>query len=135
MTIAQAGVDRADHERGIERAIGLDLVALPDEAELLAPVALAKQRDRLLARQRLILILQTRAPPVTGELGTAGRLVSAATDSISDVVSLTFQRRSAILLIGGDKTGDGRFYERMTPVADELYDLHLTELKQEGLIP
>jgi hypothetical protein len=43
-------------------------------------------------------------------------------------------RRSAILLIGGDKTGDDRFYERMIPVADELYDVHLEELKQEGLL-
>jgi len=43
-------------------------------------------------------------------------------------------RRSAILLIGGDKTGDDRFYERMIPVADELYDVYLKELKQEGLL-
>ena len=37
-------------------------------------------------------------------------------------------RRSAILLIGGDKTGDDRFYERMVPIADDLYDEHLREL-------
>lgn len=43
-------------------------------------------------------------------------------------------RRSATLLIGGDKTGDDRFYERRIPVADELYDVHLKELKQEGLL-
>jgi hypothetical protein len=43
-------------------------------------------------------------------------------------------RRSAILLIGGDKIGDGRFYERMIPVADKLYDVHLDELRKEGLI-
>ena len=43
-------------------------------------------------------------------------------------------RRSAILLIGGDKTGDKRFYKRMIPVADRLYDVHLVELKREGLI-
>lgn len=43
-------------------------------------------------------------------------------------------RRSAILLIGGDKTGDTRFYERMIPVADRLYDQHIEELKNEGLI-
>lgn len=42
--------------------------------------------------------------------------------------------RIAILLIGGDKTGDGRFYDRMTPVADNLYDEHLIELRREGLI-
>lgn len=44
-------------------------------------------------------------------------------------------RRSAILLIGGDKTGDKRFYDRMIPVADDLYDTYLEELQQEGLIP
>jgi hypothetical protein len=43
-------------------------------------------------------------------------------------------RRSAILLIGGDKTGDGRFYARMIPIADKLYDVHLDELRKEGLI-
>ena len=43
-------------------------------------------------------------------------------------------RRSAILLIGGNKTGDKRFYDRMTPIADDLYDIYLEELRQEGLI-
>lgn len=41
-------------------------------------------------------------------------------------------RRSAILLIGGDKTGDGRWYEANVPVADRLYDEHLELLKKEG---
>ena len=39
--------------------------------------------------------------------------------------------RTAILLIGGDKTGDDRFYEKMIPIADDLYDVHLQELKGE----
>jgi hypothetical protein len=39
--------------------------------------------------------------------------------------------RSAILLIGGDKTGDRCFYDRMIPVADDLYDEHLAELQKE----
>ena len=43
-------------------------------------------------------------------------------------------RRSAILLIGGDKTGDNRFYVRFVPLADELYDEYLAELRREGLI-
>jgi hypothetical protein len=43
-------------------------------------------------------------------------------------------RRTAILLIGGDKTGDARFYDRMIPIADKLYDDYLTELRKEGLI-
>lgn len=44
-------------------------------------------------------------------------------------------RRAAVLLIGGNKTGDDRFYERMIPRADRLYDEHLHELRREGLIP
>jgi hypothetical protein len=43
-------------------------------------------------------------------------------------------RRTAILLIGGDKTGKDRFYEEFVPLADNLYDAHLKELKAEGLI-
>lgn len=43
-------------------------------------------------------------------------------------------RRSAILLIGGDKTGNDRFYARFVRRADELYDEHLAELRREGLI-
>ena len=43
-------------------------------------------------------------------------------------------RRTAILLIGGDKTGDDRFYQRYVPMADKLYDGYLTELREEGLI-
>ena len=42
-------------------------------------------------------------------------------------------RRSVILLIGGDKTGDSRFYKRYVPMADKLYDDHLDELRKEGL--
>ena len=42
--------------------------------------------------------------------------------------------RTAILLIGGDKTGDDRWYEKFIPVADRLYDEHLSELKREGRI-
>lgn len=43
-------------------------------------------------------------------------------------------RRSALLLIGGDKTGDDRWYLDNVPVADRLYDQHLEDLRKEGLI-
>ena len=43
-------------------------------------------------------------------------------------------RRTAILLIGGDKAGNDRFYEQYLPLADALYDTHLEELRAEGLI-
>ncbi len=43
-------------------------------------------------------------------------------------------RRVAILLIGGRKTGDRRWYETYVPIADRLYDEYLETLKKEGLI-
>lgn len=43
-------------------------------------------------------------------------------------------RRTAILLIGGDKTRNDRFYEQYIPIADKLYQIYLQELEQEGLI-
>jgi hypothetical protein len=43
-------------------------------------------------------------------------------------------RRMAILLIGGDKTGDDRFYDVFVPIADRLYDQHIEELRKEGLL-
>lgn len=41
-------------------------------------------------------------------------------------------RRTAILLIGGDKTGNGRWYKQLVPIADDLYDQHLAELENES---
>ena len=44
-------------------------------------------------------------------------------------------RRRAILLLGGDKTGHWQdWYARTIPRADDRYDAHLDELKDEALI-
>jgi len=40
-------------------------------------------------------------------------------------------RRCAILLLGGNKTGDDRWYEKNIPVAERLYNKHLLILKTE----
>ena len=49
-------------------------------------------------------------------------------------------RRVAILLIGGDKSPDdpkspnwNRWYDRYVPIADDLYNVYLHELREEGL--
>lgn len=43
-------------------------------------------------------------------------------------------RRCAILLLGGDKSGQWkRWYRWAVPAADDLYDTHLKQLRQEGL--
>jgi len=36
--------------------------------------------------------------------------------------------RQAVLLIGGNKTGDKRFYTRLLHIADTLYDHYLHDL-------
>ncbi len=41
-------------------------------------------------------------------------------------------RRMAILLIGGDKTGNNRWYDEHVPLADRLYDEHLAVLEREA---
>ena len=41
--------------------------------------------------------------------------------------------RTAILLIGGDKTGNNRWYDENVPRADALYDEHLAALEKEKL--
>ncbi|GHV25971.1 toxin RelE [Spirochaetia bacterium] len=37
--------------------------------------------------------------------------------------------RAAILLIGGNKTGNNRFYEEFVPLADRIYDQYLKEIR------
>jgi hypothetical protein len=40
-------------------------------------------------------------------------------------------RRVGLLLIGGDKTGNTRWYDEFVPIADALYDEHLRILAKE----
>ena len=40
--------------------------------------------------------------------------------------------RRAIALVGGNKQSDSRFYKRMIPLADRLFDRHLEELRHEN---
>jgi len=36
----------------------------------------------------------------------------------------------ALLLLGGEKTGDDRWYEKMVPRADGIYEKHLRTIKK-----
>lgn len=42
--------------------------------------------------------------------------------------------RTAMLLIGGDKTGNDRWYEEFVPQADKIYAGHIVQLLKEGKI-
>jgi len=41
--------------------------------------------------------------------------------------------RTAILLIGGDTTGNDRWYEQFVRVADRIYQQYLNELRREDM--
>src|SRR5438034_11690574 len=40
-------------------------------------------------------------------------------------------RRTVLLLVGGDKTGDRRWYDVFVPLADRIYSDHIAALKKE----
>ena len=40
-------------------------------------------------------------------------------------------RRTAILLVAGDKTGDDRWYETNVPIADRRFERHLQAIEKE----
>ncbi len=44
------------------------------------------------------------------------------------------QRRTAILLVAGDKTGDDRWYETNVPMADRLFERHVRTIKKEKTV-
>ncbi|MGQ0745072.1 MAG: type II toxin-antitoxin system RelE/ParE family toxin [Acidimicrobiales bacterium] len=59
----------------------------------------------------------------------------AAKDGALRVLLMFDPRRQVILLLGGDKSGAwNAWYEWAVPLADDLYDEYLDELKREGLI-
>ena len=59
----------------------------------------------------------------------------ASRDGALRVLFMFDPRRQVILLLGGDKTGEwSAWYEWAVPLADDLYDTYLDELRDEGLI-
>jgi hypothetical protein len=40
-------------------------------------------------------------------------------------------KRHAIVLVGGNKAGDNRWYEKHVPIAEKRYKQHLAEVKKE----
>lgn len=59
----------------------------------------------------------------------------AAKEGALRVLFMFDPRRQVILLVGGDKSGAWNdWYEWAVPLADDLYDDYLEELKDEGLI-
>jgi hypothetical protein len=69
--------------------------------------------------ERVVLLLEDRGPqlPFPYSSGVIGSRHSA-------------MHRTALLLLGGNKTGDERWYEKNVPLADQLYDKYLAEIEE-----
>lgn len=62
-------------------------------------------------------------------------LISEAGRASFRILFVFDPRRSAVLLLGGDKSGEwNRWYRQAVPKADRLYEDYLAELRNEGLI-
>ena len=101
---------------------------------------LERQRDVVVARIELLMAYGSRLPyPYSSDVrgsrhGVMRELRTQSGGRLFRVFYAFDPRRTSILLIGGDKSGNDRFYEEYVPVADHLYDEHLEELRREGLI-
>ena len=98
------------------------------------------QQDSMTARVDLLIERGPNLPsPYSSDIGSSrhGVMRELRVQSAGRPLRVLYAfdpRRTAILLIGGDKTGNDRFYEEYVPMADDLYDEHLRELLREGLI-
>ena len=90
--------------------------------------------------ERAVLLLEDRGPhlPFPYSSGVKGSRHSAMRELRIQhrggpyrVLYIFDPRRVALLLLGGDKTGDDRWYERNVPLADQLYDNYLAEIQEE----
>jgi hypothetical protein len=99
-----------------------------------------EQQESLTARVDL---LAERGPdlgrPIVDRIHTSRhhrmKELRAAQDGALRVLFMFDPRRQAILLLGGDKSGEwNAWYAWAVPLADDLYDTYLAELRDEGLI-
>jgi len=66
------------------------------------------------------------------DTGTCGNCAYSTRDGAYRVLYAFDPRRCAVLLIGGDKRGQHRWYDEHVPAAEKLYDEHLKTLRKEG---
>jgi hypothetical protein len=100
-----------------------DSLTEDEQAEISAKVDLLEERGPMLSRPHADVIVTSRHPnmkELRGKVDERHLRVLFAFDP----------RRTAVLLIGGDKTGNPKWYEEFVPVADELFDQHLKSLRQ-----
>jgi hypothetical protein len=96
-----------------------------DEQEVIsAKVDLLEERGPTLSRPHADVIVSSRH-------GNMKELRAKVSERHLRVLFAFDPRRAALLLIGGDKTDNPKWYEEFVPIADDLFDRHLSALEQK----
>jgi len=95
-----------------------------EQVEISAKVELLEEHGPTLPRPHADVITTSRHSNMKELRGKVGR-------RLLRVLYAFDPQRTALLLIGGDKTGDPRWYEKFVPIADDLFDQHLAHLGRE----
>lgn len=105
------------------------LLSAPEQAAITARVALLEQHGPNLRRPTVGEIKGSRHDPQMKELRVA------VTGGQVRILFVFDPRRVAVLLVGGNKTGQwNAWYHAAIREADALYDTLLNELREEGQI-
>lgn len=99
-------------------------LSVDEQVEISAKVELLQEHGPMLPRPHADVIVSSRhsnMKELRGKVEERQLRVLYAFDPI----------RTALLLIGGDKSGDPKWYQKFVPVADDLFDRHLRQLARE----
>lgn len=99
-------------------------LTVEEQEEINAKVELLEEHGPTLPRPHSDVIVTSRHQNMKELRGRAG-------EAILRVLYAFNPRRTAILLIGGDKNGNAGWYDEFVPKADAIFDKHLEELKEE----
>jgi hypothetical protein len=102
-----------------------DSLSEDEQVELSAQVELLEEFGPTLPRPHADVIVSSRHPNMKELRGKVkGRRLR--------VLYAFDPARTALLLIGGDKTNDPKWHEKFVPIADGLFDDHLKKLKKRN---
>jgi hypothetical protein len=107
-----------------EFGVWWESLTVEEQEEVNAKVELLEEHGPTLPRPHSDLIITSKHPNMKELRGRQG-------DAILRVLYAFDPKRTAILLIGGDKNGNPKWYDEFVPLADRLFDKHLEELTLE----
>lgn len=99
-----------------------DTFDVPLQNELLARLSLLEETGPSLGRPHVDTLKGSRHPNMKELRFSLGRQPYRFLFAFDPL-------RTAVILVGGSKAGDARFYDRLIPVADARYDRHLATLQ------